>query len=317
MIITITPNPAIDHFYWVNRINEPETALLTRATRTLSSPGGKGINVSVLLNHLGAQSTAMGFAAGFMGHALEYSLHAQKITTNFVWTDGETRTNVVVIVKGKETHPLEVNADGPMISEMARERFFKRFANALKRAEIFMLGGSLPLQLDLGFYEDLVGRIHAAGHRSVLYASGKAFAKACALGPWISKPDLRERSSVLGKPVDTREAALAVGKELLATGSKIVIMAHDLNQAVASQMVITRDGVWDYHVSDAKAKNRVGAGDAFLGGMLYKLIRGVALPEACCYGMAASIASTESHSTMGAGRAAIQRALKRVVEERL
>lgn len=317
MIVTVTPNPALDQFYWVDRVNDPQTALLTRAEQTLSSPGGKGINVSLQIKALGMDSTTMGFIAGYMGHAIEHSLHAAKITTNFVWTDGESRTNVIIIVKRQEASPLEVNADGPVVSEMALRRFSKRYQTALKRNATLMFGGSLPPGVPDDFYLTMIKKAQDKGLKTLLYASGEAFNLGCQCGPWIAKPDLRERSEVLGKPVSTQDQVYAVGRKLLETGSQIAIMAHGLSQPVASQMVLTQQGVWNYDAVDVRPVNRVGAGDAFLSGMLFKLERGEPVPSAARYGMATSLACTEAHTTTINNRAAIERALQRVKESSL
>jgi 1-phosphofructokinase family hexose kinase len=312
VIVTVTPNPAIDQFYWVDEINEPDTALLTRANHSMSNAGGKGINISMLLKTLGADSTTMGFVAGYMGHAVEHYLHEKRISTNFAWTDGESRTNVVIIIKGKEISPLEVNADGPMISDTAQHRFLSRYQNALRRCESVILGGSLAPGLPSDFYKTLIQHAQQREIPAILFSSGDAFNQACELGPWIAKPDLRERSEVLGKPVETAEQSLAVGKELLETGSGIAIMAHTLSDPVAQQMVITQEGAWNLKARDAAAVNRVGAGDAFLAGLLFKLQSGKSIEEAAHYGMAASIASTESRSTTARNRSVIEQAKQRV-----
>jgi len=317
VIVTITPNPALDQFYWVDKILSPETALLTRANHTLSSAGGKGINVSVQLNYLGMETTTMGFIAGHMGHAVEHSLHEHNITTNFVWTDGETRANIIVIVDGKEVSPLEVNATGPQVSEMALNRFQKRFKNALLRCDYIMCGGSLAPGLDSDFYKTLIQKTMEKNVKVMLYASGDEFNHACELGPWMSKPDIRERSEVLGKPVGSKDQAYEVGQELLKTGSEIVVMAHSLTKPLAEQMVFTKDGIWNYKATETKTVNRVGAGDAFTAGMLFKLLRGHDMSIASRYGMAASLASTESQQTTVANRNAIEQALNRVEEEAL
>lgn len=315
MIVTITPNPAIDQFYWVDEILMPETALLTRANDTLSSAGGKGINVSMQLNYLGMESTTMGFIAGYMGHAVEHSLHEHNITTNFVWTDGETRANVIVIVDDKEVSPIEVNATGPLVSEMALHRFQRRYQNALQRCDYLMCGGSLAPGLDVDFYKTLLTKAHDKNVKIMLYGSGDEFNHACELGPWMSKPDVRERSEVLGKPIGGKDQAYEVGQELLKTGSEIVVMAHSLTQPLADQMVFTKDGVWNYKAGDVETVNRVGAGDTFMAGMLFKLLKGSDVPTASRYGMAASLASTESKHTTVANRNAIEQALQRVEEE--
>jgi len=317
LIVTVTPNPAIDQFYWVDEIHDLDTALLTRATDTIQSAGGKGINISLLLKTLGIDSITMGFVAGYMGHAVEHQLHEKKVTTNFAWTDGETRTNVIVIVKGKEANPLEVNADGPDISSTAQHRFLKRYQSALRRSECVVLGGSLAPGLPPTFYKTLIEQGHQRGNRMVLFSSGESFNQACQLGPWITKPDLRERSKVLGKSVRSADKSLEVGKELLETGSEIAIMAHTLRHPVAQQMVVTRQGAWNFKAREAQAVNRVGAGDAFLAGMLFKLQRGASLEEAGRYGMAASIACTESRHTACHNRSAIEQAVQRVEVESL
>ncbi len=317
MIVTITPNPAIDQFYWVDEILSPETALLTRANHTLSSAGGKGINVSMQLNYLGMETTTMGFIAGYMGHAVEHSLHERNITTNFVWTDGETRANVIVIADGKEVSPIEVNATGPQVSDMALHRFQKRYQNALLRCDYVMCGGSLAPGLDIDFYKRLLEKAHQKDAKTMLYASGDEFNHACELGPWMSKPDVRERSEVLGKPIGTKDQAYEVGQELLKTGSEIVIMAHSLTQPLADQMVFTKEGIWNYKANEIETVNRVGAGDTFTAGMLFKLLKGSDVTTASRFGMAASLASTEAKQTTVANRNAIEQALQRVEEEAL
>jgi len=316
VIITVTPNPSIDQIYWVERLNQRTTALLTRADRTQASAGGKGVNVSVLLNRLGVETSAMGFIAGYKGHTLEDLLHAQKITTNFVWTDGESRTNAIIVEQGQETQPIEVNALGPVISKNALSRFMKRYANALRRSDCLMCGGSLPPGLEDDFYGQLLQAAHEKKIKTILYTSDVPFDRACQQGPWMVKPDMRERTEVLGKVVQTREEAHRAGCDLLKTGSQIVIMAHELTRPVASQLVITNEGTWDFGARSATLKNRVGAGDAFVAGMFYKLQRGRSVAEAGRFGMAASIATSES-STIVASRSDIERAMKRVVEERL
>ncbi len=314
MIITVTPNPTIDQIYWVDRVQDPGAALLTRARQTRSLPGGKGINVSVLLGRLGVESIAMGIIAGSTGKTIERLLHAEKVTTNFVWTNHESRTNVAIIEAGKEIHPFEVNAPGPAVSDSARERFMRRYRNALKRSSCVMLGGSLPPGLPEDFYRELIRLAHEAEVKTVFNASGTAFAAAYELGPWISKPDIRERAEVLGKPVKTVEDALAAGRKLLETGSEIAVIGHDLTQPVAHQLVVTREGAWDYRTTEVKVDNRVGAGDAFIGGFMFKLQRGKPVREAGRFGMAAAVASAESDQTVVISRRDIEEAAERVEE---
>lgn len=71
MIYTVTFNPSLDYIVSVPGFE------LGKTNRTESEqllPGGKGINVSILLNHIGIESTALGFCAGFTGEEIKRQL---------------------------------------------------------------------------------------------------------------------------------------------------------------------------------------------------------------------------------------------------
>ena len=102
--------------------------------------GGKGINVSVVLQRLGIASTALGFVAGFTGVALEQALSEQGVTTDFVRLQkGFTRINV----KLKTDEETEINAKGPEISPEALEKLFTRL-RTLQAGDTLVLAGSIP-----------------------------------------------------------------------------------------------------------------------------------------------------------------------------
>lgn len=314
MIVTVTLNPAIDQIYRVCRLPAPHEALLVRARQTLRAPGGKGINISLMLHRLGCATMAMGLVAGPSGQLLERLLHEAGITTNFVWTEGETRTNVTIVEDGREAHPLEVNAAGPHVAPAARDRFLRRYRNALKRAACFVLAGSLPPGLEPGFYRTLIQEADSQGVRVVLNVGGKAQEQAASLGPWLHKPDIRETPQVLGRPIRSLEEALAAGQALLETGTEIAVIGHDLARPVASQLVVTRQGAWDYRTGEIRVRNRLGAGDAFIGAMLWRLHKGDTPRQAGRYGMAAAIAAAEAAEPIPSGRRQLERALERVEE---
>ena len=91
MIVTVTLNPAVDEEFVVSDFRPGGWFRSTQADRT---PGGKGINVSIMLRQLGYESTTMGYLAGFNGSYILDSLRRKRITTSFIHVRGETRTNV-------------------------------------------------------------------------------------------------------------------------------------------------------------------------------------------------------------------------------
>ena len=111
MIYTVTFNPAIDY---VVRVEEFSLGQVNRSSREEIQFGVKGINVSVMLNHLGTDSCALGFLAGFTGKAIEDDLHRMGIHTDFIHlSQGMTRINV----KLKAKEETEINGQGPEVSQ--------------------------------------------------------------------------------------------------------------------------------------------------------------------------------------------------------
>ena len=121
MIYTVTFNPAIDY---VIHLKDPLVAGATN--RTVSEEiyfGGKGINVSVILNELGMETTALGFTAGFTGKAIREGVAASGIHSEFITLpEGNSRINVKI--KGNEE--TEINAQGPAIPMKCVDQLFTR-----------------------------------------------------------------------------------------------------------------------------------------------------------------------------------------------
>ena len=64
MIYTVTFNPSLDYIVHLPTLT---TGTINRTEDELVLAGGKGINVSIVLNNLGINTTALGFIAGFSG----------------------------------------------------------------------------------------------------------------------------------------------------------------------------------------------------------------------------------------------------------
>ena len=64
MIYTVTFNPSLDY---IVRVDNFKPGVINRTTYENILPGGKGINVSIVLSNLGHKSVALGFMAGFTG----------------------------------------------------------------------------------------------------------------------------------------------------------------------------------------------------------------------------------------------------------
>ena len=94
MIYTVTFNPALDYVVFLDDLKLGD---VNRSTRESIFYGGKGINVSTILNTLGLETTALGFVAGFTGEAIEKGLKNPKITADFITLkSGISRINIKI-----------------------------------------------------------------------------------------------------------------------------------------------------------------------------------------------------------------------------
>ncbi|MEA3356287.1 MAG: 1-phosphofructokinase family hexose kinase [Candidatus Bipolaricaulota bacterium] len=314
MIITVTPNPSLDKVYWVDRLkigDQTQEEFLTRATRSHMSAGGKGVNISVFLARMGVENVAMGFIGGHVGQVVVRDLRNEGVSTNFVWVEGETRTNVTILERGREYVPIQLNEAGPQISQGASERFLRRYGRILPDADWMVLAGSLPPGLDSDFYYKLAKE---TGAKVVISAGGEALSRSLDAAPYLVKPDTRQRLAMEGARLTSRERIIAAGRRVIEQGVEVIIISH----GVTGDIAISRDGIWDIkaRISTTQFKNLVGADDALVGGIIYRLDEGAGFEEALRFGMAAAILSAEGDEKICHQRERIEAEMEQISVER-
>ena len=71
-----------------------------KTNRTASEqilPGGKGLNVSMVLRNLGIENTALGFTAGFVGREIAARIAEMDIQAKLIMlAEGNSRINVKI-----------------------------------------------------------------------------------------------------------------------------------------------------------------------------------------------------------------------------
>jgi 1-phosphofructokinase family hexose kinase len=234
----------------------------------------------------------MGFVGGHVGHVVVRDLRNEGVTTNFVWINGETRTNVVVLERGHEYVPIMIDEPGPEVSKEEVDRLVRRYKRMLRRASWVILAGSLPRGVSSDLYKVLAELAIDAGKKVVISAGQDELAKCLLAKPYILKPDIRVTSAVDGQPLTTRTQIIDAGEKLVAQGIGVIIVSHE----VTGDIAITQDGIWEIF-APAKTtgfKNFVGADDALLGGVVYMLDKGEDLKDALRFGLAAGMVSAES-----------------------
>ena len=318
MIVTVTLNPAVDKVYWVQSLKICDIAqeeFLTRAMRSSTSAGGKGVNISRFLSAFGMDNVAMGFVGGNMGHIVVRYLRQKGVTTNFTWIHGETRVNVTLLEAGREFSPNLIDEPGPEVSALEIDRFLRRYQRMLRQASWVVIGGSVPPGVDPEIYADLTYRAREAGVKVAVTAGGEALHHAVTAGPTIVKPDTREHHLLEGKELMTTEQIIEAGRSVVAAGVEMVIISTH----VTGDIAITRDAVWEIQgaVPTTRLRNLVGADDAFLAGILFKTVQGEPIEDVLRFGLAAGLASAESEKKICEDRSVVESEMQDVTLTRI
>lgn len=309
MIITVTLNPAIDKTV---EIEELKRGGLNRITRSIYDAGGKGINVSKTIDALGGTSAAVGFLAGNAGKNLVSMLEGYQIQCDFIWVDGETRTNTKVFEKdGRLT---ELNESGPEITKEQVEALLEKLDQYADENALFVLSGSIPASMDRSVYRTIIERVHKKGAKVLLDADGEAFRLAAEAAPDIVKPNIEELKAFINQArpgMNTEhdaESCIREGIRLLTDlgiGMVILSMGADGARFFWSGKEAVR-----YPALPVKIHSTVGAGDAMAAAWAYATERGMCLEEKAELAMAVSAGAVMTEGTKPPSKELVEQLLQ-------
>lgn len=264
MIYTITFNPAVDY---VVHTDELQVGKVNRSKSEEIYFGGKGINVSIVLNELGIKSKAMGFVAGFTGAAIEKGLTDAGIETDFVHLNkGFTRINVKI----KSHAETELNGQGPEIPIEKLDELFDRL-DEIKDGDGVILAGSIPSYLPSDIYERILERLKDRNIRAVVDATDDLLVNVLKYRPFLIKPNNFELGDIFGVTINTNEEIVKYAGKLKDMGAVNVLVS------MAGDGAILLDEFGKTHVCGVckgRVKNSVGAGDSMVAGFLAGCAKG-------------------------------------------
>ena len=258
MIYTVTFNPSLDY---ILRLDALEKGEINRVTYENILPGGKGLNVSMVLKNLGHESRALGFVAGFTGEAVKKQFESFGCTADFVHlAEGFSRINVKI--KAKEE--TEINGQGPLIPKAAQNALFQKL-ETLKDGDTLVLAGSIPNTLPDDIYERIMERLAHRGIRIVVDATKGLLRKVLKYGPWLIKPNNHELGEMFDTELKTEKDILAHAKKLQEMGAKNVL----ISMAGDGALFLTEKGEsFRSPAPEGTLVNSVGAGDSMVAGFL-------------------------------------------------
>lgn len=284
MIYTITFNPAIDYIVEVDKFTENE---INRTTSELILPGGKGINVSIVLKNLGVESTALGFIAGFTGKELERILNEQDITTDFIELDeGFTRINTKIL----SSNEIAINGNGPDIKTENIDELFEKLDD-MQSGDILVLSGSIPKTMSNDIYEKICKHINNKEIKTVVDATGELLLKVLEYKPFLIKPNVQELEETFKVKISSRDEIIEYAKKLQEIGAKNVLISMGGDGAI---LVNENNEVIYSSVPKIKMVNTVGAGDSMVAGFIVGYLNSNNYNEALKMGVATGSASASS-----------------------
>lgn len=258
MVYTVTFNPALDY---VVRMDHFQVGEVNRTAQEEIQLGGKGINVSTVLSHLGVENVALGFLAGFTGQALEEGLRRQGIRTDFIWLEqGLTRINVK-IKAGQES---EINGQGPNIDAGALDQLFQKL-DKLEQDDVLIVSGSVPATLPGDIYERILARLEGRGIHFVVDATRDLLCNVLPYHPFLIKPNNIELGEIFGRTLNTDEEIRDCAAQLQQRGARnvLVSMAGD-----GSLLLDETGACYRLGVPKGQVRNSVGAGDSMVAGFV-------------------------------------------------
>lgn len=282
MIYTVTLNPSID---FIVRLDHLELGSVNRMTSDDKFAGGKGINVSRILQRLDVDNTATGFIGGFTGRFVEDGLTAEGIKTNFVQVSEDTRINVK-IKAGEET---EINGAGPKISDEKLEEL-KAILAGLSSEDTVVFAGSAPSSLGNQVYNTLIPIARKAGAEVVCDFEGQTLLDSLNYQPLLVKPNNHELADIFGVELNGLEDIEKYAREILAKGAKNVI----ISMAGDGALLVTPEAAYFAKPIKGTVKNSVGAGDSMVAGFTGEYVKSGDPIEALKWGVACGTATTFS-----------------------
>ncbi|MGO5500534.1 1-phosphofructokinase [Paratractidigestivibacter faecalis] len=284
MIFTVTFNPSLDY---IVRVDEMRLGTINRTNYEQLLPGGKGINVSIVLGNLGHPSRALGFSAGVTGVALEKLLADTGVDADLVHVKaGFTRINAKV----KAVEETEINGQGPRIAPEDVDALFSKL-DVLGQDDTLVISGSVPNTLPSDMYEQVMERLAGRGVRIVVDAERDLLTRVLPYRPFLVKPNNHELGDIFGVTLKTRDEVVPYARRMQEMGAQNVLVS----MAGEGGVLVAADGqVYQSPAAKGTVVNSVGAGDSCVAGFLAGLMETGSYQTAFRMGLAAGSASAFS-----------------------
>jgi 6-phosphofructokinase 2 len=309
-ILTLTMNPALDLYTGTSKV---EPTRKVRCGPPVLHPGGGGINVARVAHRLGGAVLALYPAGGVTGRLLTDLLRAEQLQAECLPIAGETRQSFSV---HEQTSGLDWRfvLPGPELSQVEWQACLERAVQAAAGIRLVVASGSLPPGVPADFFAQFARRLASVGVPLVLDTAGPALAAALQAGVHLIKPSHDELRELTGLPLEDIAQRVAACQAIIRAGQAAVVA---LSLGAQGAMLVSADGAWQSPALSVQVESTIGAGDSFVGGLVWALARGAPPHEAFAHAMAASAAALLSAGTALCRPEDVARLLPQVIVRRI
>lgn len=283
MIFTLTYNPSIDYLVYLDKF---ETGKLNRMTRASYYYGGKGINVSQVLNELNVPSTALGFVAGFTGIEIEEGLQNLGCNTDFVHLpSGHTRINI----KMNANEETEINAPGPVIDALSMNHMYEKLLQ-IGKDDYLVLAGTVSASMQNDSFASLLANLPFRDTKIIVDTTGEALLNCLAYHPFLIKPNIHELSELFLEEYSSSQPDKIVNaaRQLQMRGARNVLISLGGDGAI----LVTEDNrIYNRTAPAGIVVNSVGAGDSMVAGFIAGFLERGDFEDAFVMGLCAGSAT--------------------------
>lgn len=306
MIYTVTLNPALDKTVEIPSLT---VDAVNRITSMRADPGGKGINVSKVIQKLGGASVAAGILGGDTGRAILSALTEMGLTTLFHFVEGETRTNMKIIDPDNHTN-TDINEPGVTVSEEILEKLLEELLAKVTKEDIVVISGSMPKGSPKDTYYTWTKAFREKGAKVILDADGDLLKAGLKASPYLIKPNNHELGALTGRALETPEEIAETAAELMkeyGIGKVVVSMGGDGAVYVTKDKTIYAEGL------KVPVGSTVGAGDSVVAALAVSEEEGKTLEETVRLSTAVGAANVMCSGTQAAEYEVVETLLPKVV----
>ncbi|TYB97431.1 MAG: 1-phosphofructokinase family hexose kinase [Kosmotoga sp.] len=287
MILTLTMNPCLDRYYYIDTLKEDDTI---RVNKMIDYPAGKGIDISRAINEMRGHSVAITLLGGDTGRQIMEMLDKEGVVYSTVNLNNNTRTNLILQTKENQ---FRFSVPGSSIDKTEEKKVIKNIETLLRKGDYLLIAGSIPEGLPDDFYYKIINNANKIGAKVYFDADNKLLLEGVKASPNGIKPNLHEFSRLIDNKLNSEEQIIESLKE---TSERYSIKEILLTMGKDGAICFIEGSIFKVSVPKVKVDSSVGAGDTFLG--VYCMYREMDREPEHCLKMAGAASSA---ATMTSG----------------